>query len=335
MNPRVSTSSRQVWIDYSKGVAILLVVFFHSGNGILTSRLAPAPSWWNACNDIAYVFMVPLFFFVSGWLAQKSSRPLPERLIQIGTALLYPYVLWVVIQGTIIAASGGANTQMSFGDIPKSLLAGPIQFWFLRVLLFCLSVDLLFRAASLGRGIRGVIFAAAFLVALGAPGLTFPGCYVFFEAGCVAGSFSLPAMSRFGRLAAGTAAAASTVALCLAGFGYLSLFRPATALLGIAACLLLCSLPRDSKGMMWLRTLGRFSLQIYCAHLIFSAGSRMLFARVMHCGFYDYLVIGFASGVFGPLFLAMADEKWLGWAFRVPLRSRGQKVPAPNLLAIG
>ena len=130
--------SRLYWVDYLKGIAIILVVYRHSllgiqGSGVLT------PAYLENANMIFFSFRMPLFFMLSGIFASISLR---KRTVQQYIAakfetLMYPYFIWVTIQITLqIALSGFTNSNRGLIDYtyifyqPRNL----DQFWYLPAL---------------------------------------------------------------------------------------------------------------------------------------------------------------------------------------------------------
>ncbi len=93
---------RLPWVDYAKGIAIMLVVYRHVLFGIERSGLGLHPYLMNA-NEIFYSFRMPLFFILSGAFIGKSlsRRSTTAFVITKWKILLYPYLLWSVIQITL------------------------------------------------------------------------------------------------------------------------------------------------------------------------------------------------------------------------------------------
>src|SRR5690242_2087960 len=93
---------RLPWVDYAKGIAIILVVYRHVLFGIERSGLGLHPYLMNA-NEIFYSFRMPLFFILSGAFIGKSlsRRSTTAFIITKWKILLYPYLLWCVIQITL------------------------------------------------------------------------------------------------------------------------------------------------------------------------------------------------------------------------------------------
>ena len=130
--------SRLHWVDYLKGIAIILVVYRHSLLGIEGSGIA-TPAYLENANMIFFSFRMPLFFMLSGIFASLSLR---KRSVQqyIGSkfeTLIYPYFVWVIIQITLqIALSGFTNSNRGLIDYtyifyqPRNL----DQFWYLPAL---------------------------------------------------------------------------------------------------------------------------------------------------------------------------------------------------------
>ena len=130
--------SRLYWVDYLKGIAIILVVYRHSLLGIQSSGIK-APAYLENANLVFFSFRMPLFFMLSGIFASLS---LQKRSVQryIGSkfeTLIYPYFIWVIIQVTLqIVLSGFTNSNRSVVDYtyifyqPRNL----DQFWYLPAL---------------------------------------------------------------------------------------------------------------------------------------------------------------------------------------------------------
>jgi len=79
-NWQVLQKSRMPWVDYLRGIAIVLVVYRHSLIGIDRGGLL-VPAALEKANMIFYSFRMPLFFilsgiFISGSLAKKVLEKL-------------------------------------------------------------------------------------------------------------------------------------------------------------------------------------------------------------------------------------------------------------------
>ncbi|MFT4155806.1 acyltransferase family protein [Parafilimonas sp.] len=130
--------SRLYWIDYLKGIAIVLVVYRHSLLGIQGSGEL-VPGYLESANMIFYSFRMPLFFMLSGIFASLSlrKRTVKQYIESKFETLLYPYFIWATIQITLqIALSGFTNSNRGLIDYTY-LLYQPRnldQFWYLPAL---------------------------------------------------------------------------------------------------------------------------------------------------------------------------------------------------------
>jgi uncharacterized membrane protein YcfT len=88
--------SRISWVDYAKGICIILVVLMHSTYGV---EKAFGTSWLHEFISWAKPFRMPDFFLISGlFLASRISRPWPEYIDSKVVHFYYFYMLWMTIQ---------------------------------------------------------------------------------------------------------------------------------------------------------------------------------------------------------------------------------------------
>lgn len=163
-----SPASRMGWIDYAKGIAIVLVVYRHVEFGIRNSGI-PLNQWVINLNDMLYSFRMPLFFLLSGLFFQKSIERKGEKrfLVSRINTLLYPYILWALIQITLqIMFPGVANAHRSVRDYMNILIQprNLDQLWYLfalfNVTLLYLLTSRLFKYDNIARLVLSLIFLA-------------------------------------------------------------------------------------------------------------------------------------------------------------------------------
>ncbi|MGN7824467.1 acyltransferase family protein [Chitinophaga sp. 22536] len=149
---RPQTSRRYAWVDYAKGIAIIFVLYRHVIYGLLYTG-ANINQLMMEANEMLYGFRMPLFFFLSGlFFASSVNKRGPQNfLISKINTLLYPYLLWCIIQVTLqILFTNYTNhklTPENYLDIlihPRSML----QLWYL-LALFNVSVLYLFTSCVL------------------------------------------------------------------------------------------------------------------------------------------------------------------------------------------
>ena len=89
--------SRIDWVDYAKGICIVLVVMMHSTLGV--EKAAGEFSWLHSFIDWARPFRMPDFFMISGlFLASRIDKPWRNYLDSKVLHFAYFYVLWMTIQ---------------------------------------------------------------------------------------------------------------------------------------------------------------------------------------------------------------------------------------------
>jgi fucose 4-O-acetylase-like acetyltransferase len=149
LNLPILQKNRWPWVDYLKGLAIILVVYRHVLIGIERSGVV-IPNYLVNANMIFYSFRMPLFFILSGLFINSSlvKRSLKQIIGIKFENLLYPYLIWSFIQITLqIVLSRFTNSERTVLDYtyilyqPRQL----DQFWYLAALFNCTVVFLLFK----------------------------------------------------------------------------------------------------------------------------------------------------------------------------------------------
>ena len=114
----VLSNPRIVWVDYYKVIGIFLIVLGHSifRNSDLTKFL--------------YIFHVPIFFFISGYLEKNNPCPTKEYLKKLLYSLIIPYFIWNILYFPF---------HLSFRSVIAMVVGLPPwngASWFLMVLVF-------------------------------------------------------------------------------------------------------------------------------------------------------------------------------------------------------
>ncbi len=91
-----AVKSRVDWVDYAKGICIILVVLMHSTLGV--EKAAGQVTWIHGFIEWARPFRMPDFFLISGlFLAQRIDRPWREYLDSKVLHFVYFYLIWMTI----------------------------------------------------------------------------------------------------------------------------------------------------------------------------------------------------------------------------------------------
>lgn len=328
-HPSSDFSSRLAWPDYAKGLAILLVVLCHTAEGVFTALGTPRPAFWHEFIDLSYSFMVPVFFVVAGWFSARTSRVREPgaQVNQVLSGILYPYVLWTVLQTAVMIVSRAGNRVVHWSDLPGFLLVGAMQFWFLRALVIAYAVDLLLRYFGWSSTIRlafSLVLLAAFSLPELAlyPSLALPAThYAYFAAGGFCFDRKVALTKRPAIVFAGVVALVMLLFLHFVGARCTSPWRPFTAGAGIVACISVSALLPAGRGLTLIRLIGRHSLAIYCLHVIVAAGFRLALFRGGVQDLTFHILAGFSAAMLIPLLLAHFGSARLAWLFRFPRRT--------------
>jgi len=146
---RAKREDRMEWIDYAKGLAIILVAFRHTLAGINGSGI-DVPDFLYQIQEFVLNFRMPVFFMISGVFLERAMRKTtPTTLIkQKSGKLLYPYLLWAVVFITIqILFSTYINTVRTYRDY-AFILTQPRKINHMWYLLALFNANLLFILVS-------------------------------------------------------------------------------------------------------------------------------------------------------------------------------------------
>jgi fucose 4-O-acetylase-like acetyltransferase len=162
--------NRYNWVDYLRGVVILLVVYHHAYIGIERSGI-DMPATIADANMVFYSFRMPLFFIISGVFTSLSlgSKPVNELIGVKFDKLFYPYMVWAFLQVSLqIILSNFTNSERGFHDYlyilyqPRQL----DQFWYLPALFNATLVYIFLKSKlKLSTGINLLLGLVFYLVA--------------------------------------------------------------------------------------------------------------------------------------------------------------------------
>jgi fucose 4-O-acetylase-like acetyltransferase len=309
--------SRDDWVDLAKGIGIVLVVYGHVARGLETAGLYPDQQVFELIDSVIYSFHMPLFFVLSGLyflptLKHYGSGSLIGRKVD---TLIYPYIIWSVIQGSIeVALSHFTNSHTGIGEVLSILWQPHDQFWFLYALFFIfLLFAIMFKLAQQAAvsWLLFLVLLVAFVanVHFGVPAADYVVNYgVFFACGVLLSKY--PTALR--RVPAGLRAIGFTFfAICLAQTACHVFALPLGALgrmlsfllaLFSIGCVLVLSRSLKPGLFRWLDVLGRNSMPIYLMHIIFASGTRVMLSKVLHVqDLWIQLGAGVLMGLIAPL----------------------------------
>ena len=278
------------WIDATRGIGIVLVVAGHVARGLIAAGIARGPAW--AWMDYGvYTFHMPVFFLLAGLNVPGSLARCGRRFLRAKLwTLAYPYLLWSLIQGSVLVAlSPMTNTKAHLGDLLAIGWRPMAQFWFLYALMLC-------QLAACAIGTRPRLLAAAAAVAFalvaampqGGLAEEFLHAFPYFAAGILLSErghrWAAPVRTTGAdALRATLAAVGLTVAIPASGLLDRMDFDAAAALpAAVCGIVLLVSLARllHGRALDIACGLGRMSMTIYVLHILAASAARLTLVRL-------------------------------------------------------
>src|ERR1051326_8429541 len=105
------------WVDYAKGLCIIMVVMLHSTLGV--EKAAGHEGWMHYFVVFAHPFRMPDFFMISGlFLAKVINRDWRTYADKRVIHFAYFYVAWLTLQIAIKAP--GITMESGFGEVIRS-----------------------------------------------------------------------------------------------------------------------------------------------------------------------------------------------------------------------
>jgi uncharacterized membrane protein YcfT len=316
-NTQTVATDRVDFVDYGKGLCIILVAMMHSTIGV--GHAMGAEGWMHYPVDFSRPFRMPDFFLISGlFLAKTIDAPWRRYLDRKVLHFAYFYLLWVVIHLSFKITTLPDPSLAGLGKALAWAMVDPITpLWFIYILPIFFVVTRLVKSVPWPI----VFIAAAVLEALHthAYGMTVYSCmyrFVYFYAGY---KFA-PQVFAFARWAAsrptwalgglaiwsvvnGLAVFAYSVnGLPLAQFPGIGLalgFSGALALITIAALL------AEFQLLPALRWLGQRSIVVFVAFVLFMGPTRIILIKLGIIQDIDSIsFIVMTAAIIGPLIMA-------------------------------
>lgn len=140
------TPSRLSWIDYDKGISIILVCYLHLTYLFQYYFHVDPDAYWilKYSNIFLYGFRMPLFFMISGVLLQGNlaRKGFSGYIKNRFNTIFYPLLVWGFIRVTLQLAVGNLSPKHGSPILYLYILTDPRKIaplWYLHAL-FCISV---------------------------------------------------------------------------------------------------------------------------------------------------------------------------------------------------
>ncbi|MEW2012581.1 MULTISPECIES: acyltransferase family protein [Microbacterium] len=263
------------WVDAGKGLAIALVVLFHSARWL--AGVVGDVSGWIWVNDVLATMRMPLFFTLAGLFAAKWATAPLAQLWDVKLRLfvwvfliwevlgLAPYLLGQAVHGVDI------NLRRELFDTAISPIVPRFELWFIWALALFFLLNRALRAVPAAFSVCGaaILSIVAFTDVLPLPSPSWTGVckyYVFFLVGMFGRRMLFAYAARSG-WALRTLIVASWLALALTitvfDLGSIPGVYPALACVGVLAGIALSQVLQRSTALV---RLGSRTLPVYLAH---------------------------------------------------------------------
>ena len=353
---KILKRDRYPWIDYARGICIILVSYRHFFSGVMTSDQAMAEyPTLSYLNIFFFSFRMPLFFIVSGVflrlsLQAKGTGNFVKNRVQ---TIFYPLIVWGIIHISLqLIFSDYVNANRVPSDYFRLLYQPRAieQFWYLNALFF---VSILYalisvyaRFTAINQLVLGILLyaVAGYLHAneIEAGFITDVFFFYFFFAvgDMISGVMLNPA--NFKKFASYKILLLILPVFILVQhyFTHLNLTNKndyyvqnnqpvlfaLAAILGGGFVICVSFLLQKTNKLRFLRVIGYHSLYIYVANLIVTASVRILFVNVLNINNIPFLlVLGSIAGVIIPIIFYNVAEKAGAWWLYTLNKPRGGK----------
>lgn len=307
---------REVWVDYIKVFACILVVLGHFFQSMTKSNILPANDVYHWFDTTVYYFHVPLFFICSGYLYQKLSRVdsferwkrnVLKKLITFGI----PYFTFSIVTWVLKTAfSSSVNDQL--GGIIETLLMKPASpYWYL----YCLF--LLFLVTPTINGTKSMIYVVGVAVigrVIALSGVDIPVYAVsvvlineiWFVSGMILACEPVRSWFMRQKPLIGWITVCLFVATSVFAYVYELGNGIVALILGMMACIgfLLMFISMFKKENKVMDYLSKYTMPIFLMHTIFAASVRAVLLKIGIQNGVIHMVIGLGISFVGPIIAA-------------------------------
>ena len=322
------TKNRELWIDYTKMFACILVVIGHLLQGLNKANIQWNETLYSYIDRFIYIFHMPLFMCLSGYLYKKYTKInswgeyfnfLKKKLINLGIPYLVFYLAYVLIN---MLFSSSVNSQKGIDDL-LNILTNPMPpFWFLYALFFIFLVTPLLE--KIVRNNKVLIFIIAILLHI---------ANIFFKTGIYAidivaeyliyfylGALLVDKVTKNKKI---KTTIIISVLFIILGLLYcfivneqiisnkvMQIIKIMLAILGTITSIQIFRYLTDRiKKNKVLNIIAENTMPIYLMHTTFSAGIRIVLLKLGITNFYLHFLFGLVFGILGPIIVAIILEK--------------------------
>lgn len=313
-------NKRELWIDYLKAVACLSVLTFHVIYGLQNAGIE-CGLFLSGLKNLCGIFQIPVFMFASGYLYDKKKMTSylkfeGKKLLNLGV----PYVVFSVVYYVInVSFQSSVNFSYNINNLLEIYKTPLAQYWYIfATLLIFLVLPILEKL------IQNEFMLLAFLLAwklVNSYWISVTNYDYYFSQ--YAFYFYLGTLyCRYHKELTLTREKKSTVLVCVLGFsalffsGYFYEWGSAfpikemfAAILSIYLLIYVFESKEEKMGNPLLRTVAKYSFQIYLLHTMATAAIRIVLSKVGVVSQWPQFFIGWGFGLGLTLFAAFLCEK--------------------------
>ncbi|MEP7278931.1 MAG: acyltransferase [Bacteroidota bacterium] len=331
----ILSAGRLAWIDYARGISIILVCYRHSFDGLKEAHL-PVSDFHilQILNVCFYSFRMPLFFIVSGLFVSRSlkKKGLADYTKSRFSVVFYPLIIWGSLQITLqLLLKDYVNGKPALFDYVNLIIyprnpSNNQQFWYLNALFFVGAFYAFFKVVlRVSRWQQLVLGMFLYSVAgyLGYKGISFyifPDIFHYYIYFCLGDIISgvifkketsdIILSPKWLLLSAVFCVVMQTIFTTInmghADDNYININMPwlflPISLSGCALMIQLSQVLQKKNVFRWLRVVGYHSLYIYLMHLMLIAAVRIILVRLLHLHYIPLIMfIAISLGVIIPM----------------------------------
>jgi len=333
----VLASNRLAWIDYVRGICIILVCYRHCFDGLKEAQL-PVNNYpvLQVLNICFYSFRMPLFFIVSGLFVSRSllKKSLSAYTWGRFSIIFYPLLIWGSLQITLqLLLKDYVNARPVPFDYINLIIfprnpTNNQQFWYLNALFFVGAIYAFFKVALRFKLWQQVILGLVLYAVAGYMGnkgisfYIFPDIfhfYIYFCIGDIISAFIFkkettekilsPVWLLLSAIFCVAMQAVFTIINMRNGDdNYIHINMPWLFLpISLSGCAFMIQVGQwlQKKDILrWLRVIGYHSLYIYLMHLMLIAAVRIALVKFLHIEYIPLIMfIAISLGVIIPIFV--------------------------------
>lgn len=328
------------WVDYAKGLGIILVVYGHITEGVFNAGMVMNTHLYTAIDTMIYSLHMPLFFFLSGlfFTSSLAKRGFKNNIVNKIDTIFYPYVVWSILQGIIEATlSKYTNGHVTYTEVFSLLWAPRAQFWFLYILFFTFVIaSIIFIKNRNSKLMIAVVclFSIVYIFQSHLPSIyILTLCYVhmvFFFIGILVANLNLT--NKINNLKSFILISLFFIIsqywfVVIEGFGRLDrgLYSFIVAIIAITFIVAL-SMQLVKLNLRFLAYIGESSLYIYLLHVLIGSGIRIILQKAFHIESASIqIIVGCIAAIgLSLIFIEFTKKFNLSFLFKAPWESSRQ-----------